>query len=67
MDIERRDFMIDKQDGHYVLICDVCEEDEVYFDDFNDAVDYKKANGWRSSLKRNGEWEDVCPECRKVR
>ena len=54
---------IDKQDGIFALICDVCG-DYLYFDDFNDAVDYKKGCGWHSH-KRNGEWEDVCPDCMK--
>ncbi len=58
--------MIDKQSGQYHLICDICgEEAEEIFDDFYDAVDYKKQNGWKSQ-KRMGEWEDVCPGCQEV-
>ena len=57
--------MIDKQSGRYHLICDICgEEAEEDFDDFYEAVEYKKAEGWKSQ-KRNGQWEDVCPECQE--
>lgn len=60
--------MIDKQSGRYHLICDICgEESEECFDgfgDFYDAVQYKKDNGWKSQ-KRNGQWEDVCPDCQE--
>lgn len=38
--------MIDKYDGLYFLVCDIC----------GDAVDYKKENGWKSQ-KHKGEWE----------
>lgn len=57
--------MIEKIDGRYCLICDICyEKAEKDFDDFYDAVEYKKENGWKSQ-KHKGEWEDVCPECKK--
>jgi Fe2+ or Zn2+ uptake regulation protein len=57
--------MIDKYDGLYFLVCDICGEAvEKGFNDFNDAVDYKKENGWKSQ-KYKGEWEDVCPECQE--
>lgn len=58
--------MIDKSCGFYNLTCDVCgnEADEEFFD-FNDAVDYKKREGWKSQ-KVNGEWQDVCPECARL-
>jgi len=52
--------MIDgnKRDG-FVLICDICgEEAPDSFDFFNQAVEYKKENGWKSQY-----WEDICPEC----
>jgi len=57
--------MIDNFNGVYTLDCDICGEsvDEV-FDDFYDAVDYKKDNGWKSQ-KHGDEWEDVCPECQR--
>lgn len=55
--------MIDKFGGMYSLTCDICEEEAPKdFFEFQDAVDYKKANGWKSQ-KRNGKWQDVCPDC----
>lgn len=57
--------MIYKDGGLYFLCCDVCgEEAGKIFDEFYDAVEYKKHNGWKSQ-KRRGEWEDVCPECQE--
>lgn len=56
--------MIDKDYDSYQLICDICGEVVKEFDDFYDAVDYKKDNGWRSRRVIGG-WEDVCPECQK--
>ena len=32
------------------------------FMDFQEAVDYKKANNWKSR-NINGEWFDKCPDC----
>ena len=55
--------MIDREGGFYYLICDVCgREAPTSFYEFPEAVHYKKAEGWRSR-RRNGEWEDVCPNC----
>ena len=57
--------MICKSFGFCSLTCDVCgEEADETFDDFYDAVEYKKNEGWKSQ-KRNGEWEDVCPDCQE--
>jgi hypothetical protein len=48
----------------YTLFCDHCgdECDEV-FDGFEEAVEYKKDNGWRSVKDRNGDWHELCPSC----
>ena len=48
--------------GGIVMIEKCYEAPMNTFPDFMDAVDYKKNNGWKSQ-KRDGEWEDVCPEC----
>lgn len=55
--------MIDRSCGFYNLYCDVCgvEADDSFFE-FYEAVEYKKSEGWKSQ-KRNGQWEDVCPDC----
>ena len=47
------------------LICDICggEAPDDFFD-FYEAVEYKKKKGWKSQ-KRQGEWEDVCPDCQE--
>jgi hypothetical protein len=59
--------MISNFNGIYSLECDVCGESatETFFD-FYEAVEYKKANDWKSQ-KRNGQWEDVCPECQEAK
>jgi hypothetical protein len=55
--------MIEKTDNNeYELICDICGDSIVGFDNFSEAVGYKKQEGWKSQ-KHNGEWEDVCPNC----
>lgn len=56
---------IEKEGGSYSLYCDICGEkaDKTFFE-FQNAVDYKKSNGWKSQ-RHNGEWEDVCPECQE--
>jgi len=56
--------MIQKCFKTYVLSCDICGSPDVeeQFDTFQDAVDYKKNAMWETQ-RRNGEWEDICPEC----
>jgi hypothetical protein len=54
--------MIDRDGSKYFLVCDVCQEDGIAFSSFDDAIEYKKEEGWKSR-KINGEWEDVCPDC----
>ena len=55
--------MIEKRgEGRYVLVCDECGHEVKYFDTFQEAVDYKKENSWRSK-KDGDEWLDVCPDC----
>ncbi len=54
--------MIEKQGNRYELQCDYCSNYVDDFEEFQEAVDYKKANGWRS-ININGEWTDKCPNC----
>ena len=56
--------MIIKGVTSYDLICDICGHLECGHEDFDEAVEYKKENGWKSE-KYKGEWEDVCPECQE--
>lgn len=62
--------MIENNGGfpnNYSLYCDICgEEVDKIFDDFYDAVDYKKEHKWRNQLKNN-QWEDICPDCQKIK
>lgn len=58
MSIERMGDMFD-------LICDICgNEAEQSFFEFQEAVNYKKRENWKSQ-RRKGEWEDVCQECQE--
>jgi Fe2+ or Zn2+ uptake regulation protein len=51
--------------GLYTLTCDLCGEEAFEtFEEFHEAVQYKKDEGWKSQ-KHKGEWEDVCPECQE--
>ena len=55
-----------KFNGLYTLACDICGEEALEtFEEFSEAVQYKKDEGWKSQ-KYKGEWEDVCPECQEV-
>ena len=57
--------MIEKIHGEFNLVCDICGNAAEGFEDFEDAVKYKKQHGWKSQ-RRGGEWEDVCPECQEA-
>lgn len=56
--------MIDRQYGRYSVSCDVCGRvlDDDTYDDFQDALDGLKANGWKS-VNNCGMWDNYCPEC----
>ena len=47
----------------FIPTCDMCgvELPEEY--SFEDAVDSKRQNGWKSAKDASGEWWDLCPEC----
>lgn len=49
---------IEKDYDIYIAVCDIGP-----FEDFYDAVDAKKAAGWRSRKDAHGEWIDLCPAC----
>lgn len=56
---------IEKIGGLYCLMCDVCgSEVDKNFDDFYEAVNYKKTNDWKSK-KYGTDWVDVCPCCQE--
>lgn len=55
---------IDGSKYMYDLVCDVCGDyARETFDDFYDAVEYKRENGWESRKDENDEWMDICPVC----
>jgi len=57
--------MIEKiAENMYELSCDkCCRETGVPFDDFYEAVDYKRDHGWVSRKNKFGEWEEICDLC----
>jgi hypothetical protein len=57
--------MIDKNGpDEFELSCDYCEEPaEETFDTFQEAVEFKKDNGWKSVKDKAGNWHELCPEC----
>ena len=54
--------MIEKDGKTYILQCDMCSNYIDDFFDFQEAVDYKRNNGWKN-FKLEREWIDVCPNC----
>lgn len=49
----------------YDLICDICGHTVTGLECFEEALEYKKENGWIREYHHSGEWEDVCPECQE--
>lgn len=57
--------MITKEYQDFLLICDICgKPHEAVFSSWEKAKDAKKEDGWTSN-KVDGEWIDICPDCRK--
>lgn len=54
--------MIEKDGKNYILQCDVCSNYIDDFFDFQEAVNYKKNNGWKN-YRVEKMWADVCPNC----
>ena len=58
---------IDKIHGEYCLSCDICGEGpQQPFESFDEAIQYKKNNGWSSLQNRNGEWVELCDNCARI-
>lgn len=58
--------MIRKENGKYTLSCDYCSYCVEDFEEFIDAVNHKKATGWKSFHFTDGTlevWMDKCPIC----
>ena len=54
--------MIDREYGKFIPTCDVCGEILTAQDEFSDAVEDIKDQGW-SANKIDGEWVHLCPDC----
>ena len=54
--------MIDKDFTGFTLYCDLCDSEGGPFDYFDEAVEAKEENKWKSR-KINGQWQDICPDC----
>jgi hypothetical protein len=54
--------MIERNGNEYELICDHCEKSVDGFDEFSEAVQYKKVKGWKS-VKGVSGWYELCREC----
>jgi hypothetical protein len=55
--------MIERFGDEFELICDHCEDSVDGFDEFADAVQHKKDNGWKSVKGDSGSWYELCPDC----
>jgi hypothetical protein len=54
--------MIERNRDEFELICDHCQDYVDGFDEFDEAVQYKKDN-WKSVKGESGEWYELCPDC----
>jgi len=54
--------MIEREGWHFTLLCDHCEHEVEGFDEFEEAVRFKKKNGWKSARGKSG-WFEFCPKC----
>jgi len=57
--------MIERNGWHHDLICDHCEDSVEGFEEFEEAVKYKKTHGWKSLRSDSGTWFEFCPDCSK--
>jgi hypothetical protein len=55
--------MIERSGDEFELICDCCEDSVDGFEEFGEAVQYKKDNGWKSVKGASGIWYELCPDC----
>jgi hypothetical protein len=60
--------MIVKEYGKYFGACDCCQEETTpIFRTWDEVRDYMRFNHWKTSKnKETGEWENLCPECKKL-
>lgn len=65
MSIEYDNSLFDDEVPCYTPVCDYCGDSLPAEFDFYDAVNAKKAAGWKSIKDNYGDWTDACPECAK--
>jgi hypothetical protein len=57
--------------GYFTLSCDICHKQvSESFYGIQEVIDYTNNNGWINKKhkgnwgdKRNGQWENICPDC----
>lgn len=55
-----------RRHGDITFICDDCGEAlDTGEPEFGDAVRAKKAAGWASRKDNEGDWQDLCPDCKE--
>ena len=48
----------------YYVECDECKQaEDLDVVDFEEAVAEVRHMGWRTRKNKNGDWENVCPDC----
>lgn len=57
---------IERFDGLYYVLCDICGDELPTEFDFYDAIEAKKRAGWRSQINEHDDWVDVCPSCQRA-
>jgi hypothetical protein len=55
--------VIERNGDGFEPICDHCEDSVDGFDEFDEAAQYKKDNGWKSVKGASGIWYELCPDC----
>lgn len=58
--------MVDKNNGvSFTVYCDFCalETLDTDTDDFSEAIERAKQEGWKFSKDSAGQWEHRCPGC----
>lgn len=55
---------IEREKGNIIFVCNDCgERCETEVDDFKEALEILKDEGWKYE-KIDNEWEHLCPQCR---
>lgn len=55
--------IVKNSNSSYTLFCDYCSNSVDDFEDFFEAVNYRKSHNWKSFKNKNDDWMDKCPVC----